>query len=417
MAGSPFLKSALIISIVAVLLFPLYAIFIEYPAFEKIIAENTTKEAVRIATILSSFLIDEKVELRSDRLPKAFLKHIQELQHDTRIQKLKIFNPSGTVVYSTDPEEIGRMNEEDYFQRIVTTQGSKAQEIPKNELTLEKQVMPADVVETYVPIMEDKKMIGVFEIYYDISTEKKGLRALVRRSTIALFIVAAVLLLAIGLARQRAVNMARDRKRMEDALVESEQRYRALFEHAGDAIFILDSAGENAGKIIAANHAAAAMHGYTVDQLRQMRITDLDTPDAAKGSPDMIWRILAGEWVKAEIQHRRKDGSEFPVEINAGLLEAGDHKFILAVDRDITARRQIETARENLIQDLKDAFDKIKTLKGLLPICASCKKIRDDKGYWSRIEEYIGAHTEAEFTHGICPDCVQKLYPKMAQKK
>jgi PAS domain S-box-containing protein len=417
MSTSPILKVALFISVITIALFPLYAVFIEYPSFEKHIAENTTREAVRIAKILSSILIEDQTELRANRLPKGFLKHVQELRNDARILKLKIFIPSGTIIYSTDPEEIGRVNEEDYFRRVVTTGGSKAQEIPENEPTLEKQVLPADVIETYVPIMQDKKILGVFEIYYDISAEKRALRTLVRRSTSALVSVAAVLLLALFLILRPAGRMARERKRAEDALKESEERYRTLFEHAGDSIFILDGEGADAGRIVAANHAAAAMHGYTVEELRRMKITDLDTPEAARGAPGMVRRILDGEWIQTELSHHRKDGTEFPVEVSAGPLELGGRMFILAVDRDITHRRQIETARENLIKDLKDAFEKIKTLKGLLPICASCKKIRDDKGYWSRIEEYIGSHTDAEFTHGICPDCMNKLYPGMTSKK
>jgi PAS domain S-box-containing protein len=417
MAESPFLKVALLISIVTIVLFPLYAIFIEYPSFEKLIAENTTQEAVRIAKVLSSVLIEDQPELRSDRLPKAFLKHLQELRHDTRILKIKIFSPSGTIVYSTDPEEIGRINEEEYFQSVVTTGGSKAKEIPRDKQTLERQVLTADVIETYVPIMQDKRMVGVFEIYYNISIEKDRLRSLISRSTAALIAVAAVLLLALLLILQRARRMARERKQAEDALKESEERYRTLFEHAGDAIFILDGEGDNAGRIVAANHAAAAMHGYTIDELQRMSITDLDTPEAARGAAGMVRRILDGEWIKAELSHRRKNGMEFPVEVTAGPLELGGRTFILAVDRDITQRRKIEAARENLIQDLKDAFEKIKALKGLLPICASCKKIRDDKGYWNRIEEYIRTHTDAEFTHGICPDCMDKLYPGMTVKK
>jgi hypothetical protein len=148
-----------------------------------------------------------------------------------------------------------------------------------------------------------------------------------------------------------------------------------------------------------------------MNELQKMMIRDLDTPDAAKGSAGMIRRILDGEWIKTELRHRRKDGTEFSVEMSAGLLELGDHKIILAVNRDITARRQVETARENLIQDLKDSFEKIKTLKGLLPICASCKNLRDDKGYWNQIETYIATHSEAEFSHGLCPVCAKKLYP------
>lgn len=63
--------------------------------------------------------------------------------------------------------------------------------------------------------------------------------------------------------------------------------------------------------------------------------------------------------------------------------------------------------------ELQEALTKIKTLSGLLPICASCKKIRDDKGYWNRIETYISDHSEAEFSHSICPECTKKLYPEL----
>jgi hypothetical protein len=68
--------------------------------------------------------------------------------------------------------------------------------------------------------------------------------------------------------------------------------------------------------------------------------------------------------------------------------------------------------QQKLIAELQGALAKIKTLKGMLPICASCKKVRDDKGYWSQIEAYISEHSEAEFSHGLCPECAQKLYPK-----
>jgi membrane protein CcdC involved in cytochrome C biogenesis len=65
---------------------------------------------------------------------------------------------------------------------------------------------------------------------------------------------------------------------------------------------------------------------------------------------------------------------------------------------------------------LQKALDEIKTLSGMIPICASCKKIRDDKGYWRAVEHYIEEHTTAEFTHGICPDCAAKLYPDLSQQ-
>jgi HAMP domain-containing protein len=72
--------------------------------------------------------------------------------------------------------------------------------------------------------------------------------------------------------------------------------------------------------------------------------------------------------------------------------------------------KQVEEGRERLIQTLRDALAKIKRLQGMLPICTSCKKIRDDKGYWNQLEAYIEEHSEAEFTHGFCPDCMKRLY-------
>ncbi|MEW6669004.1 MAG: GAF domain-containing protein [Thermodesulfobacteriota bacterium] len=71
--------------------------------------------------------------------------------------------------------------------------------------------------------------------------------------------------------------------------------------------------------------------------------------------------------------------------------------------------------REKLIQNLQEALLKVKTLNGLLPICASCKKIRDDKGYWTQIEAYIRDHSDADFSHAICPECMEKLYPDFVE--
>lgn len=80
-------------------------------------------------------------------------------------------------------------------------------------------------------------------------------------------------------------------------------------------------------------------------------------------------------------------------------------------------RKKIENEQKRLISELKDALAKVKLLSGMIPICASCKKIRDDQGYWTQIEAYIREHSEAEFTHGICPDCMKRLYPNLCGKK
>lgn len=85
--------------------------------------------------------------------------------------------------------------------------------------------------------------------------------------------------------------------------------------------------------------------------------------------------------------------------------------------RSEQARKNVEIEREKLILDLQKSLHSIKTLSGLLPICASCKKIRNDKGYWEQIEGYIKDRSEAEFSHGICPECAKRLYPELYEKK
>ena len=83
---------------------------------------------------------------------------------------------------------------------------------------------------------------------------------------------------------------------------------------------------------------------------------------------------------------------------------------------EVERRKQIEVVREKLIEELKEALAKVKTLSGFIPICSHCKKIRDDKGYWTQVEEYVRDHTEAEFSHSLCPDCIKKYYPEYYNK-
>lgn len=92
--------------------------------------------------------------------------------------------------------------------------------------------------------------------------------------------------------------------------------------------------------------------------------------------------------------------------------DAGRPVGTVHVARNITDQKRHDAEREALIARLQEALAQAKILGGLLPICASCKRIRDDQGYWNQIEAYIGERSHAEFTHGICPECAQELYPR-----
>lgn len=83
----------------------------------------------------------------------------------------------------------------------------------------------------------------------------------------------------------------------------------------------------------------------------------------------------------------------------------------------ILSFKTAEKKQRELVENLQNAFSRIKTLSGMLPICASCKKIRDDRGYWNQIEVYIRDHSEAEFSHGLCPECAEKALKELEEFK
>ncbi len=81
------------------------------------------------------------------------------------------------------------------------------------------------------------------------------------------------------------------------------------------------------------------------------------------------------------------------------------------LEEAVKSLEQAQCEKDSLILELKQTLDEVRTLQGIIPICASCKKIRDDRGYWQQVEEYVRSHSHAEFTHGICPGCIKELYP------
>ena len=281
-----YLRNILIVSILLVTVLPLYNFLVISPLFSKFLAESTNNTSVRVAKHFASMFGQNKTVLNKDHIQFDESSDINELRSDFRLTKLKIYSNSGEVLFSTDPEDIGNTNTQKYFHEVVAKGNIVTKGITKETESLEGELMPVDVIETYVPVMSGKNFIGAVEIYYDITAEKQQLNKMLTRSSVLVFLIALGLLIA-----------------------------------------------------------------------------------------SMV---------------------------------------ILFIEKKIIYKRKLmQKERENLIADLQDAIAKINTLKGLLPICANCKKIRDNKDRWEQIESYIREHSEAEFTHSICPECAKKLYPDL----
>jgi hypothetical protein len=90
----------------------------------------------------------------------------------------------------------------------------------------------------------------------------------------------------------------------------------------------------------------------------------------------------------------------------------GQPRMVAWVAFNITELKKTILEKDSLIKQLQKAINEIKTLRGILPICSFCKKIRDDKGYWNQLESYIDEHSDADLSHGVCPDCAKKHYPE-----
>jgi len=201
-----------------------------------------------------------------------------------------------------------------------------------------------------------------------------------------------------------------ERKRVEEALQASETRYRRLFESAKDGILILDA---DTGQIAAVNPFLIEMLGYCQEELLGKTLWEIGPFKDVAVSKTAFMELQSKGYIRYEdLPLETSDGRLIDVEFvsNAYLV---NHKRVIQCNiRDITERKRAEEERERLVLELQEALAKIKTLRGLIPICASCKKIRDDEGFWNQLETYIQEHSEAEFSHGLCDECAKNLYPE-----
>lgn len=175
-----------------------------------------------------------------------------------------------------------------------------------------------------------------------------------------------------------------------------EKMTRQLFaewEPIREEVFLLFRSGRS-------DEAALITKGKGAEHVAKLEDKMLELTSYAKNKADSFMQL-------AERSHERVEN------ISILLVLAG--VFLSTVIAFFTVRYvlRVEKALLHERYELQKALSEVKTLRGFLPICSSCKKIRDDTGYWNQIEAYIHKHTEAQFSHGICPDCAEKLYPDL----
>jgi len=208
-----------------------------------------------------------------------------------------------------------------------------------------------------------------------------------------------------------------DQKRAEIALLASEAELRAIFENSAAGITISDLNG----KILRTNSAHQQMFGYDAVEMDTMSFSDFTHPDDVGKNQGSYDRLLAGKIDHFNMRKRfvHKHGRVVWANVTVSLVNDKNNNplFVIGIVEDITERKLAEDGKERLIAELQNAFDEIKVLRGIIPICSHCRQIRDDEGFWNNVENYIEQHTDAKFSHGVCPDCQRKYYPDIYNRK
>ncbi|HUI65578.1 MAG TPA: PAS domain S-box protein, partial [Bacteroidota bacterium] len=183
--------------------------------------------------------------------------------------------------------------------------------------------------------------------------------------------------------------------------------FERLFEAAPEGIALLD----DTSRVHNVNKAFEQMFGFSKQEVIRWDLLKMTIPpEGAEEAREALGAVMNGVPIHLEAPRRRKDGQLIDVSIIAVPLDLGrGQKMAYVIYRDVTQRKKGEKEREELIEQLQKALADVKTLSGLLPVCAWCRKVRDDQGYYHQLEAYIAAHSGAKFTHGICPECLEKF--------
>ncbi len=204
------------------------------------------------------------------------------------------------------------------------------------------------------------------------------------------------------------------RKRIEETLERQHNLTQMYLDIAGVMLAALNTEGQ----ITMINRKGCEIIGYRDDEIIGRNWFDVCLPGELREEVKGVFnKLMAGDITPVEYYENpvlTRDGEQLIIAFHNTVLYDSSHSIvgILFSGEDITERKRLEKEKENLIIELQNALSEVKKLSGFLPICSSCKKIRDDEGYWQQVENYISDHSEALFSHSICPDCMRKLYPR-----
>ena len=227
-----FLRNVLIGTVIIAALFPAYETLFAYPRFLKALIASVEEEAQRTAVYFASSIRPGATNLTLSALPPAFDDMVTSVARDFKIIKLKVFDKSGRITYSTDPTELGQINTQDYFHKEVAVGKPYTVTVVKKTRSAEGETYDADVVETYVPLIFNGEFVGAFELYYDITKAKTRMDSTRARAAGGVYALAAGMIVVVVLVLLRASREELWHVEIENQLRQAE-RVRSLGNLAG----------------------------------------------------------------------------------------------------------------------------------------------------------------------------------------
>ncbi len=212
------LRNLLILSLAITIFLPGHEYFVLHPAYSNLLTEETESEAVRYASYMVRTLGLENQFLTKERLPEGLEKSLQPVSRDKQLLKLRIFSARGEIIFSTQADEIGKINEKTYFREVVAKGQVYSKVVQKDRKTADGAITKIDIVETYVPFMAGNAFGGAIEVYYDITESVNKAAALSLRSILSTMVLSLGFLLAICIALFRACKSFQERDAAEEAL-------------------------------------------------------------------------------------------------------------------------------------------------------------------------------------------------------
>lgn len=190
----------------------------------------------------------------------------------------------------------------------------------------------------------------------------------------------------------------------------------AIVDSSSEAVIGQDSEG----MIATWNAGAERLFGYSTTEVMGKSIFMIFPADRRPELAALMGAVMRGESAAPlEVQAIRRDDGRVDIALTISPIKNAEGKVvgISLMAYNVTERKQLEEERKQMIEQLNETLSHVKTLSGLLPICASCKKVRDDHGYWQKLETFLHEHSRTEFSHSICPECMETLYPQFVHSK